>query len=192
MISMGIPGSAADVILMAALLFHNIQPGPLLILEHPDAFYGIVGTYLYANVLTFLVLITLSVWLARMIDIPRTLLLPLIFIVAIAGIYSINNIFYDVWVMLGFGAVGFAMKVVRLPSAPFVIGFVLMPLFEEKLRSSLMESDGSFLPFVERPLALTILLFSLAFACAPLVIARRTRAGQAAAISEVGGGPSAP
>lgn len=169
MISMGIPGSGADVILMAALLFHNIQPGPLLILEHPDTFYGIIATYFFATVLAFLLLMSLSVMISRVIDVPRAILVPAIFILAVAGTYSLNNLFFDVWVMLAFGCAGYLMRIVGLPSAPFMIGFVLTPLFEQRFRASMMESDGSLLPYLERPLALTILLASIAFAAAPAI-----------------------
>ncbi len=176
MISMGIPGSGADVILMAALLFHNIQPGPLLVLEHPDAFYGIIATYLVATLLAFVLLMSLAVSLSKVVGVPRAILVPLIFILAIAGTYSLNNLFFDVWVMIGFGAVGLLMRITGLPSAPFMIGFVLTPLFEQKFRASMMESNGSLLPYVERPLALAILLFSIAFAAAPAVFGGLNRA----------------
>ena len=95
-----------------------------------------------------------------------------------AGTYSLNNLFFDVWVMLGFGLVGFLMRVVGLPSAPFMIGFVLTPLFEQRFRASMMESDGSLMPYLERPLALGILVLSIAFAAAPAVFgALRRRSG---------------
>ncbi|UWR13332.1 tripartite tricarboxylate transporter permease [Sulfitobacter mediterraneus] len=172
MISMGIPGSGADVILMAALLFHNIQPGPLLVLEHPETFYGIIATYLVATVGAFVLLVSLAVWLARVVAVPRAILVPAIFILAVAGTYSLNNLFFDVWVMLGFGLFGFLMRVVGLPSAPFMIGFVLTPLFEEKFRASMMETGGSLAPYFERPITFLILVFSVIFALAPTVLGR--------------------
>jgi len=185
MISMGIPGSGADVILMAALLFHNIQPGPLLVLEHPETFYGIIATYLFATVLAFLLLMSLATTISRVIGAPRALLVPAIFILAVAGTYSLNNLFFDVWVMLGFGFVGFLMRVVGLPSAPFMIGFVLTPLFEQRFRASMMESNGSLMPYLERPLALGILILSVAFAAAPAVFgALRRRSNVAAPAGE--------
>lgn len=178
MISMGIPGSGADVILMAALLFHNIQPGPLLVLEHPETFYGIIATYLFASVLAFLLLMSLAVWIARVIGVPRAILVPAIFILAIAGTYSLNNLFFDVWVMLGFGVAGLFMRIVGLPSAPFMIGFVLTPLFEGKFRASMMESNGSLLPYLDHPLAIAILAFSILFAAAPSLFGRYRKPGR--------------
>ncbi len=186
MISMGIPGSAADVILMAALLFHNIQPGPLLVLEHPETFYGIIATYFVATVLAFVFLMSLSVVIARVIGVPRALLVPAIFILAVAGTYSLNNLFFDVWVMLAFGLVGYLMRVVGLPSAPFMIGFVLTPLFEQRFRASMMESDGSLMPYLERPLALAILVLSIGFAAAPTLFGALRRRNERAPTKEEG------
>ncbi len=181
MITLGIPGSAADVILMAALIFHNIEPGPLLMFEHSDTFFGIVATYLVANILMFALLLATCRYLGRMGEIPRHILAPAIFVLAVIGVYSINNQLFDVWVMLAFGAVGMAMRWASIPAAPFVIGYVLTPLLEVKVRSSLMESDGSWLPFLTRPLTLGILIFSLIFVLYPVVaraVRERTGAGR--------------
>ncbi len=180
MITLGIPGSAADVILMAALIFHNIEPGPLLMFEHSGTFFGIVATYLVANILMFVLLLATCRYLGRMGEIPRHILAPAIFVLAIIGVYSINNQLFDVWVMLAFGAVGMAMRWASIPAAPFVIGYVLTPLLEVKVRSSLMDSDGSWLPFLTRPLTLGILIFSLVFVLYPVVArAVRERSGAA-------------
>ncbi|MEO7242551.1 MAG: tripartite tricarboxylate transporter permease [Variovorax sp.] len=167
MIALGIPGAPADVFLMAALIFHNINLGPLLIRESPGVFFGIIATYLVANVLMFLILIVACVPLARIVNIPRHYLVPVILVCSTIGTYSINSQLFDVWVMFAFGAIGFAMIVAGIPTAPFVIGLVLAPLLETSLRSALMESDGSFLPFLTRPAAMSILIGSIVFALWP-------------------------
>ena len=169
MITLGIPGSAADVILMAALIFHNIEPGPLMMFEHEDTFFGIVATYFIANILMFALLLSSCRYLGKLGDIPRHILAPAIFVLAVIGCYAINNLLFDVWVMLAFGVVGMLMRWASIPAAPFVIGYVLTPLFEVKLRSSLMESDGSWMPFLTKPLTVGILVFSVAFVVFPFV-----------------------
>lgn len=187
MIAMGIPGSAADVILMAALLFHNVQPGPLLIVEHPETFYGIVTTFLVANVLMFGTLIVLCGWIGKMVDIPRRLLLPGIFVIAVIGVYSTSNRLFDIWVLIGFGIVGWLMRQAKLPSAAFVIGFILAPLLEVNLRSSLMDSQGSFAPFFTRPLSLSILVFSVLFVAWPSIVQLlRRRRAKATSVADTG------
>ena len=181
MITLGIPGSAADVILMAALIFHNIQPGPLMMVEHEATFFGIIATYFVATVLMFIILVASCRYLGRITDIPRHILAPLIFVVAIIGTYSINGQLFDIWVMLVFGVIGVLMKWSNIPTAPFVIGFILAPLFEANMRSALMSSDGSFAPFVSRPVSLGILVFAVIFVLWPAitgVIRRRAAARQ--------------
>lgn len=172
MITLGIPGSGADVILMAALIFHNIEPGPLLMIEHADTFYGVIATFFVANILMFVILFSSCIFLGRLSDIPKHIMAPAIFVIAIIGIYSINNLLFDVWVMLCFGVVGLLMRWARIPTAPFVIGFILTPLLEVKVRSSLMMSDGSFLPFITRPVSLGILVFSILFVLWPTLSKR--------------------
>ncbi len=167
MIALGIPGAPADVFLMAALIFHNINLGPLLVRESPDVFFGIIATYLVANVLMFVILIVACVPMARIINVPRHYLVPAILVCSTIGTYSLNGQLSDVWIMLAFGAVGLAMIVAKIPTAPFVIGLVLAPLFETSLRSALMDSDGSFLPFITRPGSAAILAGSILFVVWP-------------------------
>ncbi len=177
MIALGIPGAPADVFLMAALIFHNINLGPLLVRESPQVFFGIIATYLVATILMFVILILACVPLAKLINVPRHYLVPIILVCSTIGTYSLNNQLSDVWVMLTFGAVGLCMIAAGIPTAPFVIGLVLAPLFETSLRSALMESDGSFLPFLTRPAAAAILLGSVLFVTWPM-LARRFLPGR--------------
>lgn len=180
MITLGIPGSAADVILMAALIFHNIQPGPLMMVEHEATFFGIIATYFVATVLMFFILVASCGFIGRITEVPRHILAPVIFVVAIIGTYSINGQLFDIWVMLTFGVVGVLMKWSNIPSAPFVIGFILAPLFEANMRSALMTSDGSFAPFVSRPISLAILVFAVIFVLWPTLtgLMRRRNASE--------------
>jgi putative tricarboxylic transport membrane protein len=92
---------------------------------------------------------------------------PAILVCSTIGTYSLNNQLFDVWIMFVFGAVGLAMIVAKIPTAPFVIGLVLAPLFETSLRSALMDSDGSFLPFLTRPGSAAILVGSILFVAWP-------------------------
>ena len=180
MITLGIPGSAADVILMAALIFHNIQPGPLMMVEHEATFFGIIATYFVATILMFVILVASCRYLGRITEIPRHILAPLIFVVAIIGTYSINGQMFDIWIMLIFGVVGVLMKWSNIPTAPFVIGFILAPLFEANLRSALMTSNGSFEPFFTRPISLGILIFAVIFVVWPMAAGaiRRRRSSE--------------
>jgi putative tricarboxylic transport membrane protein len=153
LVAMGIPGSVIDAILLGALVIHGLQPGPLLMQQNPLAVHTIMGTLLLANVFTFLLMLVSTAWIARLTQVPRWLLLPVILVFCVVGSYALANRMFDVWVMLGFGIIGFAMERLRIPLAPFVIGFVLAPIAEEHLSSGLMQSDGSYLPLVTRPIS---------------------------------------
>lgn len=167
MITLGIPGAPADVILMAALVFHNVHPGPMLMLEHPQVFYGVIVTFLVSLILMFVTLLPLCVWMGRLANLPRHLMIPAVLAIAIAGAYAVSSLMLSVWVMIAFGALGWVMSLMRIPMPPFVIGFVLTPLLETSLRSALMQSDGSFLPFIERPASAIILVASVLFVAWP-------------------------
>jgi putative tricarboxylic transport membrane protein len=165
MIAIGIPGSGQDVILMAALIIHNVQPGPLLVQNNPEVFYGLIAAYFFANVFLLLIM-TLSIrLLIKVISAPMFLLAPIVLSICVVGVISVNNRMADTWIMLAFGVIGYLMASTRIPLAPFVIGFVLGPLAEERLRSALMSTRGDLMPLVTSPtsmILIAILLVSLA------------------------------
>ncbi|MBI1311314.1 hypothetical protein GC176_08400 [bacterium] len=173
LVAMGIPGSVIDAILLGALVLHGLQPGPLLFKNSPALVYTIMGTYAVANVVMLLFLLVAAKQLARLVDVPRALLIPVVLTFCIVGSYALGNRFFDVWVMLLFGLVGFGMERCRIPLAPFVIGFVLGPVAESNLSAGLMSSGGSWLPLVTRPLSLTFLILSVLMVAVPWFVQRQ-------------------
>ena len=175
MITMGIPGSPIDAILLSALILHNIQPGPLLFLTNGDFVWALMAAYLVANILMFIIM-TLSVrWIARVIVFDKAILLPVIFVCCVVGAYALSNRMYDVWVVIAFGIIGFGLDRARVPLGPFVIGFVLAGIFEAELRSSLQLSDNGIWGVLDRPVAMTFLLVSIAMLIWPFVQSRLRR-----------------
>ena len=169
MIALGIPGSAQDVILMAALILHAITPGPLLVNEHPDIFYGVITSYAVANIFMFLVMVLSLNIMAKVIKTPPSILAPVVLLFCVVGVISAHNRIDDAWVMFGFGLLGFFMASMRIPLAPVVIGFVLGPLAEGRLRSALMSSGGDILPLVTRPVSALLILCCLLVMLWPFV-----------------------
>lgn len=161
MIALGIPGSPADVLLMAALIIHNIQPGPLLLVEHPDTFYGIICAMFMANTIMLILLLPLTVWLGKVLEIRTHYLVPVVLLFSMVGIFAMNNRMQDVWVMLGFGVFGLLLRYGGIPLAPFIICLILAPVAEENLRSAVTFSDGSLLPLITQPLSLFFLVLAL-------------------------------
>jgi putative tricarboxylic transport membrane protein len=166
---MGIPGSVIDAILLGALVLHGLQPGALLFQNDPDIVYTIIMTMLLANIAMFAIMVGTARWIAKLAVIPRHLLLPIVMAFCVVGSFALNNRLFDVWVMLGFGLVGFVLDRTKIPLAPFVIGFVLAPIAEEKLGSALQASGGSYLPLLSSPVSLVLLLVALGLAVYPII-----------------------
>ena len=175
LITMGIPGSPIDAILLSALILHNIQPGPLLFLTNGDFVWALIAAYFVANIVMFITMTYTSNWLARVITVDRAILLPLIFVCCVVGAYALSNRMYDVWVVVVFGIVGFGLERAKVPLGPFVIGFVLEGLFETELRAALQISGGSFAGIMERPIAMVFLGISLVMLLWPFVQSHRAR-----------------
>lgn len=154
LIAMGIPGSVIDAILIGALTIHSIQPGPTLFLTNSDIVWAMIATCLLANILMFILMTSSVRHIASMIYLPRSFVLPVVAVFCVVGSYALNNTMFDVWVMLLFGVIGFMLERAKIPLGPFVIGFVLAPLAEEKLRSGLMMTAGDFTPVFTRPFPL--------------------------------------
>ncbi|MEE2685648.1 MAG: tripartite tricarboxylate transporter permease [Planctomycetota bacterium] len=167
LVSMGIPGSVIDAILLGALVMHGLQPGAVLFQNNPSVVYTIIFTMFFANIAMFLLMLGSVRWISRLALVPRSLLLPLIMVFCVVGSYALNNRLFDVWVMLGFGLVGFTLERFKVPLAPFVIGFVLSPIAEKKLGAGLQASSGSWLPLVSEPFSLVCCLLALGILCLP-------------------------
>ena len=177
LISLGIPGSVIDAILLGGLLIHGLQPGPLLFEQNPDMVYTIMGTMLVSNVLMFLVMLLAVRYIARLALLPRNLLMPVILVFCIIGSFALSTRMFDVWTMILFGLIGFGFEKMKIPLAPFIIGFILAPVAEENLQMGLMASDGSFLPMIQRPVSLIFVITSMALLTIPLY--KRFRYGSA-------------
>lgn len=165
LVAMGIPGSVIDAILLGALVIHGLQPGPLLFDQNPEAVYVIMGTMFLANIFMLVFMLLSLGWLSKLASIPRACLLPVILTFCVVGSFALGNRMFDVWVMLGFGVMGFGLEKLKIPLAPFVIGFVLAPIAEEHLSAGLMQTGGSYWPLITRPISLTFTIVALLLLC---------------------------
>ncbi len=178
LVTMGIPGSVVDAILIGALMIHNLQPGPLLFQNSPEVAYGFIAAYLVANFLMLAMMWIGTRGIARLTLVPSWALYPMILVFCVIGAFALNNDWFDVWVMLGFALMGLVLTFARIPLGPFVIGFVLAPITEEQLRSGLMYSENGFAGVLSRPWALLFLaIAALSIILPPLFrLAGRRRA----------------
>jgi putative tricarboxylic transport membrane protein len=174
---MGIPGSVVEAVLLGALVLHGLQPGPRLFTDSPVVVYTIMGAMFLANVVMVAVMFGSMRFLARMASIPRAYLLPVILLFCVIGSFALSNRLFDVWVMLGFGVLGFLLEKVKIPLAPFVIGFVLWPIAETKLSAGLMSTNGDWLPILTRPISATFIVIAVIMLLIPPMRSRFQRKG---------------
>ncbi|MEQ8785214.1 MAG: tripartite tricarboxylate transporter permease [Pirellulaceae bacterium] len=178
LVSMGIPGSVIDAILLSAMVLQGLTPGLQLFKDNPGIVYTIIFTTLLSNIFMFVFMLSTVRILSRLMYIPRAYMLPILLVLCVIGAYTFANRWFDVWVMLGFGLLGFTLDRLKIPLAPFVIGFVLAGIAEENLGAGLMLSGGSYWPlFDPRRPAVYFLALSVVMLCWPLYRAwRRTQA----------------
>ena len=163
LITIGIPGAPVDAILLGAMIMHQIQPGPLLFQTNGDLVWSLMIGYIVANIVMFLLMVFSARHIAKVVNINRAYLIPIVFVFCLIGAYAATNRMFDVWVVIGFGLVGFFLDRARFPLGPFVIGYVLAGIMEAELRSGLQMSEGSFLPMITRPIAATFTIVALVF-----------------------------
>ena len=156
-LSLGIPGDAIVAVMLGALIIHGVIPGPRLIVENPSLFWGLTVSFLIGNILLVILNLPLiGIWV-RILMIPYRILFPSIIVFICIGVYGVSNSVFDVWMALFFGALGYAMRLMRLPPAPLLLGLVLGPLLEQNLRRALLLSRGDAMIFFERPISASIL-----------------------------------
>ncbi len=153
LLTLGIPPNVVMAVLMGAFLVHGVQPGPLLIKEHPEIFWGVVTSMYVGNgMLLILNLPLIGLWV-QLLKVPYRILFPLILLFCVIGVYSVSGNNWDITIMLAFGGMGYLMKKVDYEPVPLVLAFVLGPMVEESLRQSLLLSRGSLTIFLSRPLS---------------------------------------
>lgn len=162
LLTLGIPGGLADSVLLGALAIHNLAPGPMLYLHHPEIVHAVLASHLVSHIMMFVFMTAGVLLFARLMLISRVWIFPSIFVVCVLGAYTVNAQMFDVWVMLAFGLIGFGLEYCRVPLAPFVVGMVLAPLAESSLRTGLMAADGDITALFQRPIAVTFLVVALA------------------------------
>jgi putative tricarboxylic transport membrane protein len=153
MLALGLPTGPVPAVLMAALLIHGVPPGPQLVSEHPDVFWGFIASMYVGNLMLLALNLPLVGLFVSVLRIPYAYLYPLIIMFCILGVYEVNHSIVDVWIMLIMGVVGYALRKFDFDPAPLVLGLVIAPTFELSLRQSLVMSNGDWFIFFTRPIA---------------------------------------
>ncbi|WP_019810886.1 tripartite tricarboxylate transporter permease [Saccharomonospora halophila] len=148
LLSLGIPGDSTTAVLLGAFVLQGIHVGPLFITENPDMWSAIIYALLFANIVMFVLMFTSIRYFARIIEIPKYVLYPIILVMCVLGSYTINNgVMFDVWTALIFGVLGFVFMKIGIQLTTFLIGFILGPLLETNFLDSMQAHDGDLLVF---------------------------------------------
>jgi putative tricarboxylic transport membrane protein len=150
-------------------MIQGIQPGPQVMTKQPELFWGVIASMWIGNLMLLVInLPMIGIWVS-LLRVPYNLLFPAIVVFCAIGAYSINNSFFDVWLMLGFGLVGYFFLKVGVEPAPLVLGFVLGPMLEENFRRAMLIASGDLMVFIERPISAVLLACSALLLLALLV-----------------------
>ncbi len=152
-LGLGIPSTAATATMMVALLIHGVKPGPLLMEQHPEVFWGLVASMYIGNTMLLILNLPLVGLFVNLLRVPYHFLFPAILLICFVGVYSVNLSGTDLWIMVIFGVIGYGLRKVGFEPSPIVLAMVLGPMMEQALRQALMMSRGEFGIFLSRPIA---------------------------------------
>jgi len=158
LLTLGIPGNLSIAMIFVALMIHGIRPGPMLIQEHPDLFWGVIASMFVGNVILLALNLPLIGMWVKLLTVPYRYLVVVIIVICIIGAYSVNYTSFDVGMMMVFGVFGYLIRKGRFPAAPLVLAMILGPILERSVQQSLMISGGDFSIFLQRPISLGMLL----------------------------------
>jgi putative tricarboxylic transport membrane protein len=157
----GIPGDSITAIVIGVLYMKNMNPGPMIFMNNPQSVYAVFIVFILANLLMLPLGWACIKASARILRLPRNMLMPIILVFCLVGAFAINNALFDLWILLGFGVAAWLLEENGFPVAPAILGMLLGKMLEENFITSMIKSDGSWLPFVERPIAAGLALFTL-------------------------------
>lgn len=163
MLTLGIPGSSASAIMLAALMLKGVQPGPLLFTKDPSLIYGIFAAFLVGNVLMVGVSILVAKFFGKLMSADPAIISAFIVVFSLVGAYAIRNNMADVYLCIAFGVAGYVCKLLDFPTAPLVLGVILGPLAERYFLTSMANYDDNVLVFLQRPISGTLMFAALVF-----------------------------
>ncbi|UUP19824.1 hypothetical protein NTH_04339 (plasmid) [Nitratireductor thuwali] len=172
-LTLAVPGSAPAAVLIAALFIHGIRPGPMIMIEQPDFIYLVAVMLFFATVAIFIFGISLAPVFEFVLRVPRERLMPVVFTLCVIGPYALTQRIFDIWVMVFFGFLGFALRRLGYPMPPLVLGIILGDLLDKNLRRGLTLSDGDLSPFFTRPFSMVFVALIVITIMAGIPVVRR-------------------
>ncbi len=169
LLTLGIPTTATMAILLGALVIYGTQPGPMLIKEHPQIFWGVLASMYIGNLMLLVLNLPLIGLWVKVLKVPYPILFPLILLFCLIGAYSLNNNVAQIFFMIIFGFLGYLFKKFKYEAAPLILALVLGPMLEKALRRSLLHSGGDPTIFMTRPISLALLIVAFSLLVFPLI-----------------------
>ena len=179
LLTLGIPSNVVLALIFGALLVHGITPGPQLVSQHPEIFWGVIASMLIGNVMLLILNLPLVGLFIQILRVPMKLLAPIIVFITLVGVYSVNFSVFDMFVALSFGVIGYLMRKTGFDAGPLVLAFVLGDIVERAVRQSLLISDGSLAIFIARPISGGLLAVAAFVLFGSIIRAVRARKHQA-------------
>ena len=182
LLTLGIPANSVMALMIGAFMIHGVTPGPLIMKDHPELFWGVITSMYIGNILLLIMNVPLIRLFVKIVEIPYAILSPLIILICTIGAYSINNSHADVIMMILFGILGYLMRKFDYDLAPLILAFVLGPLLEKSMRQSLISSNGDLMIFFTRPIAATIMMITVVVIISSCLFATVLKQKQAARV----------
>jgi putative tricarboxylic transport membrane protein len=176
LLALGLPGSGATAVLLGAFVILGIQPGPLLINQHSELFWGLVNSMYLGNIVLFVLNLPLIFLFVQLLRVPTGILFPLIIAIASIGVFAVNSSVFDLYIVFGFGLMGYAFRKLDIPTAPLVLAVVLGGMMEQSFRQSMTISGGSLAIFVSSGITILFLALSVLALFASLLLPALTKA----------------
>jgi len=183
LLALGVPLGPVQAILIAVLMVHGVAPGPLLITQQPQLFWGFIASMYIGNLVLLVLNLPLVGLFVAFLRLPYSYLYPIILVCCIVGVYTVNSSMVDVLIMTAAGAAGYTLRRLQYDVAPIVLGFILSPMLEMAFRQSLAMSGGDYAIFLQRPIAVTLFAVGalvLLLGLVPPLLHKRVRDRQAA------------
>ena len=162
LLTLGIPGSGTTAVMLGALLSFGVQPGPRLYVEQPEIFWSIIISMYIGNVVLLVLNLPLIPYIARILAIPKNILVPLVLFFSVTGVYLISFNSFDIYFMAIVALISLVLRILNYPMPPLILGFILGGMLEKNLRRALLINDGSFSFMWERPISLTLFIIMIA------------------------------
>jgi len=168
LLTLGIPGNAAIAMIFVALMIHGIRPGPLLLQQHPNLFWGVVASMYVGNLMLLGLNLPLIGFWVRLLRVPYHYMAVVIVVICVVGAYSVKNAAFDVGVMMVFGVFGYLLRKGGFPAAPLILAMILEPIFEISVQQSLIYSGGDPMIFIQKPISAGLLVIAVLVMLVPL------------------------